>query len=108
MNIEMTVISTNIAADLLESPSVTTLADYAATALGEWAELYDVDGLTADFRDEIASILPPAWMIFGEELHAPAGTSADAIDGDLQERAQMCDFWAIAADHDKGYTVTYS
>src|SRR5690554_6339689 len=78
-----------------------SLADYVAGALGDYADDYDIDAITADYRDAINERLADQGIVLaGDEFYGPhprpenAGeTIADAI--------KDVDFWTIVERHDK-------
>lgn len=78
-----------------------SLADYVAGALGDYADDYDIDAITADYRDAINERLADQGItLAGDEFYGPhprpenAGeTIADAI--------ESVDFWTIVERHDK-------
>src|SRR5690606_26121421 len=84
-----------------DAGTVTRLADYVATALGDDADDYAVDAIPADYPDAINEHLTPHGIpLAGDEFYGPhprpenAGeTIADAI--------ESIDFWTIVERHDK-------
>ncbi len=77
-----------------------SMRDYITTALGDHADDYDIDAITADYRDAINERLAPHGItLAGDEFYGPyprpenAGeTIADAI--------KDVDFWTIVERHD--------
>src|SRR5690606_12096627 len=77
-----------------------SMRDYITTALGDHADDYDIDAITADYRDAINERLADQGIVLaGDEFYGPyprienAGeTIADAI--------KDVDFWEIVARHD--------
>jgi hypothetical protein len=84
-----------------DAGTVTSLADYVAGALGDYADDYDIEAITADYRDAINERLADQGItLAGDEFYGPyprpenAGeTIADAI--------KDVDFWTIVERHDK-------
>lgn len=84
-----------------DAGTVTSLADYVAGALGDYADDYDIEAITADYRDAINERLADQGItLAGDEFYGPyprpenAGeTIADAI--------ESVDFWEIVARHDR-------
>lgn len=78
-----------------------SMRDYITTALGDYADDYDIDAITADYRDAINERLADQGItLAGDEFYGPhprpenAGeTIADAI--------KDVDFWTIVERHDK-------
>lgn len=77
-----------------------SMRDYITTALGDYADDYDIDAITADYRDAINEHLAPHGItLAGDEFYGPyprienaAKVIADAIED--------VDFWEIVARHD--------
>src|SRR5690606_10743474 len=83
-----------------DAGTVTSLHDYVASALGDYADDYDIDAIVDEYRDAINERLADQGItLAGDEFYGPyprienAGeTIADAIED--------VDFWAIVARHD--------
>lgn len=86
------------------------LATTVVEALGDYGDDYDVDALTAAYRDAINAALPDSVTLAGDEFIGPHRPDADEWDGyptdehgqlDIKAIVDGVDFWEIAEKHDK-------
>lgn len=95
------------------------LADDIRTALGEFADDYDMAAIEADWREVINAALPDSVTLTGDEFIGPAydkdkdwtgypvqdvpAGMEDEYEGDLDIKAivESVDFWEIAARHEQ-------
>ena len=78
-------------------------------ALGDYADDYDREALTAAYRDAINDALPDGVTLAGDEFIGPHQPADDEFDGhphtedgalDIKAIVETIDFWEIAAKHD--------
>src|SRR5690606_36588268 len=83
-----------------DAGTVTSLADYVATALGDHADDYDIDAITADYRDAINEHLTPHGItLAGDECYGPHPRPENA--GEIiADAIEDVDLWEIVARHD--------
>lgn len=91
-------------------PHALTLEQSVFEALGDFADDYDLDALTAAYRDAINEALPAGVSLCGNEFIGPhasqdwsrLGYPADEYNRlDIGAIVRGIDFQAIAAEHDK-------
>lgn len=79
------------------------------TALGDFADDYDIDAIEADYRAAINDALPDGVSLCGDEFIGPAHDADCDFDGyptdeygrlDIKAIVESVDFWAIVAKHD--------
>lgn len=70
-----------------------------ATALGEYGDDYDIDGLVAAYVAEINSRLPEELTLAGDQVYGPYGWDGDAAAA-LRDAHEDVDFWALAEQHE--------
>ena len=83
-----------------------SMRDYITTALGGYADDYDIDAITADYRDAINERLAPHGItLAGDEFYGPYPRieNAGEIIADAIESVDFLtvDFWTIVERHDK-------
>lgn len=75
-----------------------TLEDSVATALGEFADQYDVDAIVEDYRDEINESLKETGVsLHGNVFYGPHPKK----DVDIKAAVERVDFWKIAQEYEK-------
>ena len=80
--------------------TATNLHDYVASALGDYADDYDIDAITADYRDAINEHLAPHGItLAGDEFHGPYPRPENAAEV-IAEAGEDVDLWEIVARHD--------
>lgn len=85
------------------------LATTVVESLGDYGDDYDVDALTAAYRDAINDALPAEVTLAGDEFLGPAKPDADEWDGyptddlgqlDIKAIVDGVDFWEIAEKYE--------
>ncbi|MGI5423044.1 hypothetical protein [Actinomadura luteofluorescens] len=85
------------------------LATTVVEALGDYGDDYDVDALTAAYRDAINDALPAEVTLAGDEFLGPAKPDTDEWEGyptddlgqlDIKAIVDGVDFWAIAEKYE--------
>lgn len=86
------------------------LATTVVESLGDYGDEYDVNALTADYRDAINTALPASVTLAGDEFIGPHQPDANEWDGyptdehgqlDIKAIVDDVDFWEIARKHER-------
>lgn len=78
-----------------DAQTVSTISDYIASSLGEYAADHDVDAIEDEYREALQGILPEGVTLAGNFLYADADVIVDQ--DAIREDVKGIDFWAIVA-----------
>ena len=99
-NVNSTFVEVGTTVNLLDSDTVTASV---IECLGDFSDLFDVSGITEDYRAEIASLTPLGLDLVGNIIIAAVRMDIDSIEAameDWRDAISRIDFWAIVANHD--------
>jgi hypothetical protein len=91
-------------------PYAATFEQSVYEALGDYADNFDLDALTADYKAAINDALPSSVSLCGDEFIGPYYEADADFTGyphdeegrlDIKAIVETVDFWTIAARHDK-------
>jgi hypothetical protein len=81
-----------------DASSTRSVHDYVAAALTDYANDYDIDGLTDAYRDAVNKELEPTGVsLHGDDFYGPH----PKVDVDFAAAFEAVDFWELAAKFER-------